>query len=73
MPNLSSLSRIQYANLASIIIFTITLGIEIFKLKQFQMFKRLLILLIGMVIFTNSLKKSDFGVEVSKNMYKNIW
>ena len=31
MPNLSSLSRIQYANIASIIIFTITLGIEIFK------------------------------------------
>ena len=31
MLNLSSLSRIQYANIASIIIFTITLGIEIFK------------------------------------------
>ena len=38
--------------------------------KQLQMFKKLLILLIGLqVTFAKSLKKTDFGVEVSKKYF----
>ena len=38
--------------------------------NQFQMFKNLLILLIGLhVTFAKSLKKTDFGVEVSKKIF----
>ena len=42
--------------------------------KQLQMFKKLLILLIGLhVTFAKSLKKTDFGVEVSKNVLHFLW
>ena len=54
MQNLSSLSKIQYANIASIFIFTITLGIEIFK-YGFDWIRVLNILnfLLAWVIFIN--------------------
>ena len=60
MLNLSSLSKIQYANIASIVIFTITLGIEIFKYGfDWIRILNLLNFILAWVIFINvqSIKK----------------
>ena len=66
MLNLSSLSRIQYANIASIIIFTITLGIEIFR-SGFDWIRilNLLNFILAWIIFINvqSIKKLIFRIS----------
>ncbi len=67
MQNLSSLSKIQYANIASIVIFTITLGIEIFK-YGFDWIRILNILnfLLAWIIFINVNKVKSLINQIIK-------